>query len=138
MHFNLYPKRMILLTACLWAGLLTACVLPVQPPADNPPSAGVEQPAVPETVNAMRTLLGKQLGIDPTTIAIVDFASAEFDGCLGVARPNEPCTKILIPGYKMTFAINGQEYVLHSDQGGYRYRVAAAPAANGSPTTQWQ
>lgn len=131
MRFKFTFKLAAPITVFLLAGLLTACVMPpIQPPADNQPNALVEQAAVPAAVEAMRTLLGKQLAIDPTTIEIVNFEAAEFDGCLGVARPNEPCTKILIPGYKMTFAVNGQEYLLHSDEGGYRYRVAAAPAAN--------
>lgn len=131
MRFKFIPKVAAPISAFLLAGLLTACVMPpIQPPVGHGASAPVEQPVVPETVLAMRTLLGKQLQIDPTTIAIVNFEAAEFDGCLGVARPNEPCTKDLIPGYKMTFAVNGQEYVLHSDKGGYRYRVAAAPETN--------
>ncbi|MCE7988108.1 MAG: hypothetical protein DYG89_43640 [Caldilinea sp. CFX5] len=131
MRFKFLAKLAASMSAVLLAGLLTACVAPpIQPPAANQPNAPVAQAAVPATVAAMRTLLGKQLAIDPATIDIVNAETAEFDGCLGVARPNEPCTKILIPGYKMTFAVNGQEYVLHSDQGGYRYRVATAPAAN--------
>jgi len=131
MRFHFTPNLAASITAFLLAGLLTACImLPIQPPVDPPSNALVEQPAAPETVLAMRNLLGKQLQIDPATIEIVNFEAAEFDGCLGVTRPNEPCTKILIPGYKMTFVINGQEYRLHSDEGGYRYRVAAAPEAN--------
>lgn len=131
MRFHFSPNLVAPLTTFLLAGLLTACVMPpIQPPADNASNVPVEQAAAPETVLAIRTLLGKQLAIDPATIEIIKFEAATFDGCLGVARPNEPCTKILIPGYKMTFAVNGQEYVLHSDEGGYRYRVAAAPEVN--------
>lgn len=131
MYFKLNPKVAASMIAWLVAGLLTACVVPpIQPPVDNGTNAPVEQPVVPATVLAVRTLLGKQLQIDPTTIAIANYESAEFDGCLGVTRPNEACTLALIPGYKMTFMVNGQEYMLHSDEGGSRYRVAAAPAAN--------
>ena len=130
MRFKFFSKLAAPVSALMVAGLLTACVMPpIQPPVGNGANAPVEQPVVPETVLAMRTLLGKQLQIDPTTIAIVNYENAEFDGCLGVARPNEACTMNIMPGYKMTFAVNGQDYVLHSDEGGYRYRVAAAPAA---------
>lgn len=131
MHFPFFAKLAAPLSAFLMAGLLTACVLPpIQPPADNPPSADAEQGAVPETMLAVRTLLGKQLQVDPNTIAIVESEQAELDGCLSVPRPNEMCTMQAIPGYKITFAVNGAEYVIHSDEGGYRYPVAAAPAAN--------
>lgn len=131
MRFKFTAKLAAPISAFLLAGLLTACVMPpIQPPADNQPNTPEEQTATPAAVEAMRTLLGKQLAIDPATITVVNVEAAEFDGCLGVARPNEPCTKILIPGYKMTFAVDGQEYLLHSDEGGYRYRVAAAPETN--------
>jgi hypothetical protein len=138
MRFKFYPKLAIPLVAFGLAGLLTACVAPPIRPLDNPPSASADPSALPNTVQAVRTLLGKQLQVDPNTIALVKSEKADLDGCLSAARPDEICTMQAIPGYKITFAVNGAEYVIHSDEGGYRLRVAAAPEANvGEPLLAW-
>lgn len=124
----------------LLAGLLTACQ-PIQPRASAQPAQIVTLPvpADEDVTETMRTLLGKQLRIDPSTIEVVSSEKVEWpDPCLGVNLPNELCAQVITPGYKVTLTVNGAEYRFHTDESGYRYRLAAAPEANvGEPILFW-
>ena len=98
------------------------------------PGAPVETPATPVDVNAPaiennRLLLARQLRVDPSTVQVISAEKVEWsDGCLGLGQANESCTAVVTPGYKITFSVAGQEYVIHTDEGGYQVRVASAPA----------
>ncbi|MBX3010938.1 MAG: hypothetical protein KF832_05500 [Caldilineaceae bacterium] len=120
----------------LW--LLVACASPAQSPtvtplASAPTSAPTpESPAVlpspdPAAEN-IRQLLARQLRIEPAAITLVADEPTEWpDACLGVSLPNALCAQVVTPGHKLTFTIDGQTYVIHTDRDGYHSRVATAP-----------
>jgi hypothetical protein len=60
------------------------------------------------------------------------------DSCLGVGLPAESCAAVITPGYKITLDVAGQEYVIHTDEGGYQTRLASAPEpAKGETIIAW-
>ena len=108
--------------------LLTACTLP----AGSSTGATLDDDGAPPTtqsaVENMRNLLGRQLRIDPVTIIVVHTETVEWpDTCLGLMQPTESCVPASIPGYKITFDVDGGEYAFHTYGDGYRFRIAAAP-----------
>ena len=122
----------IMLAACAPAATPTRA--PALTPATTPPGP-TEAPAtaVPDYATAPavennRLLLARQLHIDPSTIQVISAEKVEWsDSCLGLGGPAESCGAVITPGYKITFDVAGQEYVIHTDEGGYQTRVAAAP-----------
>lgn len=136
MHFQF--RSILMLLSIAW--LLAACVVqPIQPVVSATPTPGAAPETPDATAVAVRNLLGRQLHIDPATITLVNAEPVEWpDACLGVRLPNQVCASVVVPGYKLTFNVAGQEYVLHSDQGGYQVRVVAAPEpAVGEPLLYW-
>lgn len=121
--------------------MLTACApaaAPVRTPTQLPPTPTrpIEIPATPipvdvsaPTIEGNRLLLARQLRVDPATIQVIAVEKVEWsDSCLGLGQANESCAAVVTPGYKITFSVAGQEYVIHTDEGGYQVRVASAPA----------
>lgn len=119
--------------------MLAACApaaVPVRTPTQLPatPTAPIETPTTSVDVSApaienIRQLLARQLHIDPATIQVVSVEKVEWsDGCLGLGQANESCIAVITPGYKITLNVAGQEYVIHTDEGGSQVRVASAPA----------
>ncbi len=135
MRFRFYPTLMIAITAGLLTLLLAACVIqPVQPtpptpaaPTDTATDAAADASA-DTAVRDNRQLLARWLHIDPATVTVVKDEAVEWpDACLGVSLPNELCAAAVTPGHKITYQVNGDEYVLHTDKRGARYRLATAP-----------
>lgn len=90
-------------------------------------------------VENIRQLLAKQMQIDPATIKVISVEKVEFsDSCLRLGQANESCAAVITPGYKITFDVAGETYVVHTDEGGSQMRVAAAPApAVGQAIIAW-
>ncbi len=136
---------MSVLSCAAW--LVAACaVQPVMlPPAPQVPaptappdsSAAVQMQA---TVDALRSQVAAQLQISSDAVEVVAVEAVEWpDACLGAAGPDEMCAQVITPGYKITLAVAGQEYVYHTDAGPYWLRLVAGPAADvGEPVIRWQ
>jgi hypothetical protein len=132
-----------LLAAC--APAATPTRTPIQAPVTMPPSpteapaTAVPDPAKAPAVENNRLLLARQLHIDPTAIQVISAEKVEWsDSCLGLGGPAESCAAVITPGYKITFDVAGQEYVIHTDEGGYQTRVASAPEpATGETIIAW-
>ena len=120
--------------------MLAACApaaAPVRTPTQLPPTPTrpIEMPATPvpvdvsaPTIENNRLLLARQLRVDPATIQVIAVEKVEWsDSCLGLGQANESCAAVVTPGYKITFSVAGQEYVIHTDEGGSQVRVASAP-----------
>lgn len=88
----------------------------------------MEGTAAEPAVQGARQVLARWLHSDPATIDVISAEATEWpDGCLGVPDPLALCAPGVVPGYAATLQANGQSYTVHTDQGGYRIRVAAAP-----------
>jgi hypothetical protein len=136
---------MLLLAAWLIAGCVTMLRPPAPvttPAADVAPGGdpGADDAQPQTTAEAVRTLLAArlQLAVDAVTVVAVE-AVVWPDACLGAAGPDEMCAQVLTPGYKITLAVDGQEYTYHTDAGPYWLRLVDGPAvAVGEPVIRWQ
>ena len=138
MRTNRVVSVLMMLMILMMLTLLAACAPPATPvgtPPQEPaqPAAPIETPAPPVDVNAPaiennRLLLARQLRVDPSTVQVISVEKMEWsDSCLGLGQANESCAAVVTPGYKITFSVAGQEYVIHTDEGGSQVRVASAP-----------
>lgn len=109
------------------------------PKPTGAPATATLDPAKAPAVENNRALLARQLHIDPATIRVISAEKVEWtDSCLGAGLPAESCLAAITPGYKITFGVAGQEYVIHTDEGGYRTRVVTAPEpAIGETVIAW-
>ncbi len=101
---------------------------PTKAPVTIAPTTTAPKPVTAPAVENNRALLARQLHINPAEIQVNHVEQVEWtDACLGLGLPAESCAAVTTPGYKITFGVAGQEYVIHTDSGGYQTRVAAAP-----------
>lgn len=123
-----------LLPALLFAvWIASACV--VQPVQHMPTPAGEAEAQMQATVRALRTQVAAQLQIAPEEVSVIDAEAVEWpDACLGAGSPQEGCALVVTPGYRITLAVNGHEYVYHTDRGPYWLRLVKGPEVNvGAP-----
>lgn len=71
-------------------------------------------------------------------VEIVEVKSAAFDGCLGVYRPGQPCSKILLRGWQAVVKSPTQVYVYHLDQTGSRIAQNDTATAGKAMTVSFQ
>lgn len=118
------------------AWIVAACVVqPITPPAQTP-AAVEELPAeMQATVDALRTHVAAQLQVAPAEVTVVAAEAVEWpDACLGAGGPAESCALVVTPGYRITLAVDGDEYVYHTDRGPYWLRLVQGPAVDvGTP-----
>jgi hypothetical protein len=80
-----------------------------------------------------KTLLqrvAKDNRIAPAKLKIAAVKPANFDGCLGIYRPNQACTKILIRGWQAIVTSSNRTYVYHLSQDASR--IAQNNTASGA------
>ena len=89
--------------------LFSTCVaLPDLATTNNPPTRSIVQPVTQNAADNTRSLLARQLYIDPATIEVTETEAVEWpDACLGLIGPTEMCEPIITPGHIMTFRIDG-------------------------------
>jgi len=59
--------------------------------------------------------LAERLGIPPRTITIVESEVVDWpDASLGCPRPGTAYAQVIIPGYRIVLAAEGQQYVYHT------------------------
>jgi hypothetical protein len=119
----------------LIAFVLAACS-PAAVPASETPVVSEPMPQTGEViaaVEAARQALAESLGIDPGSIAIVDYQQVDWsDGCLGLGGPAESCLAAITPGYAVTLEAGGQQYRFRTNLDGTAWReeiAQPAPAA---------
>lgn len=116
-------RRRYLAVFLLLLMLLAACTPLIRPVdvqstvADNMAVANVRQ------------VLTQQLQADATAVDVVAAVQEEWsDACLGAGRANESCAQVQTPGYRITLAVDGQEYRYHTNEDGSDFRLVEAPA----------
>jgi len=86
-----------------------------------------EAPALPAS-EAVRNMLAERTGVSPARIDLISEESVEWpDACLGVQLPDVMCAQVITPGYRFVFAVDGDEYVVHTDQSVNIFVLASAP-----------
>ncbi len=86
-------------------------------------------PAPSPAAIAAQRVLAEQLGTELSTIQVVSVEPTQWrDGCLELGAPDEMCTMAIVPGYRVTLAVAGQQYVLHTDESGSQVRATGLSA----------
>ncbi len=82
---------------------------------DLPGQAAVEP--YPPAVAAGIAWLADSLGEDPSSLAVLDYAPADWpDACLGLAGPDELCLQVITPGWRIVLQAGDVEVILRSDE----------------------
>ncbi len=131
----LYETRFkwILPTLLLLAWIISACVVqPIAAPAPEPATpAGDVVAQMDSTVDALRSLVAARLQLQSEAVTVVAAEAVAWpDACLGAGGPAENCAAVITPGYRITLAVDGAEYVFHTDVGPYWLRLVQGPAVD--------
>jgi hypothetical protein len=55
----------------------------------------------PHTPNHLLARVAKKTNIQPAKLHIIEVKAKTYDGCLGIYRPDQACTKIAISGWQL-------------------------------------
>ena len=117
--------------------LLAACAGPNRPVLSTPPAQNQmpgEQQVAPEATAAALQALASSLGVSLDAVKLDKIEDAEWpNGCLGLQAVDELCTEALVPGYRMTFTVNGKAYEVRTNLDGRMVRLANAQAGPEAP-----
>lgn len=81
-----------------------------------------DEPYPPSVVAAIR-FLADQLQVDPGSIQVLDYTSAEWsDSCLEAPKPEEVCSQGLTPGWRVMMKVLDEVYEVRTDQLGEHVR----------------
>lgn len=98
-------------------GLIVPSATPAQPANEAP----VNSPAVQASIAA----LAKQLNVDPQAITVISVEEVEWpDGCLGLSKPDQMCTQVIVPGYRVILEVNGTQYEVRTSLNGRQVAIA--------------
>jgi hypothetical protein len=87
-----------------------------------------EAPSGAPPAETMRDILAQRLGVSLSGVEPVAEESVEWNNaCLGVQLPDVMCAEVITPGYRLVYNIDGEEYVIHTNQDLSSYVVASAP-----------
>lgn len=99
-------------------GLIVTTPEPVTPASEAP----LDSPAVQAAVAA----LAKQLNIDAQSITVVSVEAVEWpDGCLGLAKPDQMCTQVIVPGFRVVLEANEVQYEVRTSLDGQQVAIAS-------------
>jgi len=75
-------------------------------------------------VNALRQSLSKQTGIPAKKLRVVESTQKTWpNGCLGLAKADEMCTQMMVPGWRIVFSNGTQRWTYRTDATGRNYRL---------------
>lgn len=81
--------------------------------------------------NAVRQDLSRKVRIPASKLRITEFNRETWpDGCLGLPRPDELCTRALVEGWRITLSNDRQTWVYRTDSEGRVIRLENRTAAN--------
>lgn len=81
------------------------------PLASPSPASSMTAPANSPAVQAAIAALAKQLNIDAQSVKVISVEEVEWpDGCLGIAKPDQMCTQVIVPGYRVMLEANAVQY----------------------------
>jgi putative hemolysin len=77
-----------------------------------------------KAVEAAKVLLANELKIDPSQITIFQLKAITWpDSCLGLAAPEEACSAVETPGFRVTLIVGETNYTYHTDMTGENIRL---------------
>lgn len=134
----LYESRFkwMLPTPLFAVWIVAACIAqPVTMPEAMPGKVEELPVEMQTTVDALRTHVAAQLQVAPAAVTVAAAEAVDWpDACLGAGGPAESCVLVVTPGYRITLAVDGDEYIYHTDRGPYWLRLVQGPAVDvGTP-----
>lgn len=123
-----------LLLGAAW--LVSACTVhPALRPAQPAVTPADVMDSTAAAADNLRSIVAAQLRVPSEAVAVVAVEAVEWpDACLGAAGPDEMCAQVVTPGYRITLAVAGQEYIYHTDQSAHWSRLVEGPAVDvGAP-----
>jgi hypothetical protein len=85
--------------------------------------APVKDEPYPHSVVVAIRYLADDLQVDPALIQVMDYTEVEWpDTCLGAPRPEEQCSQVLTPGWRVMVKGSGNVYELRTDLMGEQVR----------------
>lgn len=107
--------------------ILAACAQEGQvelPGAEEPITGPDEDGELPTAaVLEAQQALATQLGVTAAEIEVVETEQVEWpDACLGLPQEGEMCAQVITPGWRAVFEVNGERYVVHTDETGNNIR----------------
>ncbi len=111
---------------------------PVNLPLPVTPATALTRDADP-AIRSLTTLLAQWSGEPAEAISVVELRQTDWpNACLGVARADEACAEVIVPGFALRFAMKDAAYLIHTDSFGDRFRIVDAPAPRiGTPIVEW-
>ena len=101
-----------------------------------PPTTSTELP--PAAVLEAQKWLAAHLGVPVEEVELVAQEQVEWpNGCLGVAQAGEACTEAIVPGWRVTLAVAGQNYEVRTDETGSIVRLVPAEVDSELSGTAW-
>ncbi len=75
-------------------------------------------------VNTLRQALSQQTGIPAKKLRVIESSQKTWpNGCLGLAKPDELCTQMMVPGWRVVFSNGTRRWVYRTDATGKNYRL---------------
>lgn len=94
-------------------------------PTEVPTSTSVEVPLNSPAVQAAVAALATQLSMDAQSIKVVSVEEVEWpDGCLGLAKPDQMCTQVIVAGYRVMLEASGVQYEARTSLNGRQVMIA--------------
>lgn len=87
-------------------------------PIENSTSLELPQVLSKPVANKLIRRVSRDTGVFSNKLKIVEVKSKNFDGCFGIYRPNQVCTKQLIQGWQAIITSPNRSYVYHLTQSG--------------------
>lgn len=85
---------------------------------------------LPEVSERLLQTVAKDAGVPASTLKITETKPATFDGCMGIYKPGQMCTRIAIAGWQVIVAGEKQSWVYHVSEDATR--IAQNTTASGS------
>ncbi len=131
-------KAVIWSNGCLDAGLAgencTQALVPGYQGVLQTPSAlyefrsdksGQNLRIIPDAVQVAKQALAKEFKLASDSINVVNYEAVMWrDGCLEVRMGNQPCTDVVVPGYRIILESAGKKYEYRTDESGNTIKLA--------------
>ncbi|MGI0487246.1 hypothetical protein ACN4EK_17525 [Pantanalinema rosaneae CENA516] len=84
----------------------------------------------PPIVDLLFATIARQEKVPANTLKVVEAQPKTWDGCMGIYKPGQMCTRIAIAGYRVIVRGDRQSWVYHTSQDGSQ--IVQNPIASGS------
>ncbi|MBD3880965.1 hypothetical protein IFO70_04270 [Phormidium tenue FACHB-886] len=75
---------------------------------------------LPELSDRLRQTVAQEQGISFASLQIADAQSATWNGCMGIFEPEQACTMIALPGWRVIMTDGDRSWVYHLTEDGSR------------------